>query len=161
MNGVVCVVANVEVTIWNARTPRLERLARLGRGRVFGRVSGHNLVVLAGHNLVRDFLHNLAPVGLTQFAIGTNGTAVADGNTALGTEVLRGAITQYVAGSSTLLLKYFLSTTQLNGSTLREAGLFNAASGPTMFARYVIDPAIVKDNTIAVTFAWNITITSG
>lgn len=146
--GSLGVRANVEIIGWDAH------------GRRIWTQRGHNLVVLAGRNLVRDLLKNEAPAGLTHFALGSGSTAVADGNTALVTEVLRDSITQYTAGSSTLLLKYYLSTTMLNGTTIREAGLFNAASGPTMFARYVLATPIVKDNTIAVTFLWLVTIAS-
>lgn len=153
--------ANVEIVGWNASTPILEELARQGRGEKLWVRRGHNLVVLSGRNLIRSLLIPASGVSaLTYFALGTDNTAVDDDDVALGVEVLRQPIVQYVASASALTLKYFLSSTQLNGTTIREAGLFNASTGPTMFARYVISPAIVKDNTVAVTFGWVITFTS-
>lgn len=151
---------NVIITGWDASTPELEEKARLGTGRRLWTRRGHNLVVEAGRNLIRDLLDGDAVNGITHFALGTSATPVLDTDVALGGEALRDVVTQRISSASVLTIKYFLSSTLLNGTTIREAGLFNAASGPTMFARYLVDPVIVKDNTIAVTFSWVITLAS-
>lgn len=53
---------------------------------------------------------------------------------------------------------YYLGSGSANGNTLGEAGLFNAASGGTMFARVKLSPTIVKTSSIAVTFTWTINL---
>lgn len=152
--------SNVEVTTWDARTPELEELARLGVGKKLKVSRGHNLVVLAGRNLLVKLLAGDTVAGVTHFGLGTSNTPVTDADTALGAQSQRPLATQKLQTASVLTVKYFLPTTLLNGSTLQEAGLFNAASGPTMFARYIIDPPIVKDMSVAVTFVWTITFIS-
>jgi len=62
-----------------------------------------------------------------------------------------------VKSPSALQLKYFLSSTQLNGTTIREAGLF---SDTTLFARYILSPEIVKTSALVFTFSWVITFSS-
>lgn len=148
---------NVEIAAYRAED---EALARRGEATPLWVQRGHNLCVLGGRNLLRDFLRNEAPVGITHFGIGTDATAAADGDVALGNEVLREALTQYVSSPSALTIKYFLSSTRLNGQTLREAGLFNAETGPTLFARYVLSPEIEKDNSLVFTFGWVITFSA-
>jgi hypothetical protein len=127
-------------------------------GRVLSQEKGHNLTVTAGMNLVRDFLANESPVGITHFAIGTGSTAPASTDTALVTELLRDLVTQRIKTSLSLTLKYYLPANQGNGSVLREAGLFNAAAGGTMYARYVLSSPITKNSSIAVVWAWELTL---
>jgi len=119
---------------------------------------GHNLVVAVGRNLLRDFLNDDMNIsGITDFALGSSATAAASTDVALGSETLRNAITQTVKSPSALQLKYFLSSTQLNGTTIREAGLF---SDTTLFARYILSPEIVKTSALVFTFSWVITFSS-
>jgi hypothetical protein len=118
----------------------------------------HNLVTNAGLDLIRDFLDSQAPDGLTHFAVGTDGTAVAAGDTTLGGEVFRDVFTQTTPTAQTLAISYFLGSGDANSNSLAEAGLFNDASAGTMFARVVLSPAIAKTSSIAVTFTWTINL---
>ncbi len=127
-------------------------------GELLHREELHNLVVDSGLNLIRDLLDGDAPAGLTHMAVGTGSTAAAAGNTTLGTEVYRGAVTQRVSTSKTLVVKWFVSSTQANGSTLAEAGIFNAASAGTMFARAVLATTISKSSAITVSLTWTINL---
>jgi hypothetical protein len=138
--------ANVTVCVVDAATRRVLRVERQ-----------HNLVVTTGLNLIRDLLNGDAVAGLTYFAVGTGTTPVASTDTTLAAEVFRDAVTQTIKGTAELTVKYFLPTTQANGNTLAEAGLFNAASVGTMFARVVLAATIVKTSAIEVTFAWDLT----
>jgi hypothetical protein len=128
-----------------------------GVGRMVSRQCGHNLVVLNGRNLIRDLLNGDNVSELTDFAFGTDATAVSDSDAALGAQVLKNSITQTVKSPSALQLKYFLSSTALNGITIREIGLF---SDLALFARYIVSPEIVKTNALVFTFSWVITLTS-
>ncbi len=118
-----------------------------------------NLVVDAGRNLVRDFLANDAPTGLTHIAIGTDATAAAAGDTALGTEVHRAAFTSTpVKNNLELVLRLYVGTGTANGNTITEAGLFNDPSAGTMLARAILSTPIVKTSSIAATFTWTLSL---
>lgn len=118
----------------------------------------HNLVVNAGLNLIRDLLDGDAVAGLTHFAVGTGTTAVSASQTALTTQVFRDAVTSRTSNAQQLVITYYLASGSANGNTLAEAGLFNAASGGTMFARVKLASTIVKTASIAVTFTWTINL---
>lgn len=128
-------------------------------GRVIDRIHQHNLVVTAGRNLIRDLLNNTGPAGLTHIALGTSATAANSAQTELVAEVHRDAITQRLTDVGQLTLTLYVSTTQANGNTLREVGLFNATPAGTMYARVVLASAIIKTSAIAVTFTWTLTFT--
>ena len=137
--------ANVIVTITDAH------------GRLLDQFAQHNLVVTSGLNLLRDLLNNTAPTALTHVALGTGTTAVNTAQTALVTEVYRDVITQRTTGTGQLVVTLYLGTTQGNGNTLAEVGLFNASSSGTMYARVLLASTIAKTSAIAVTFTWTLT----
>jgi hypothetical protein len=119
----------------------------------------HNLAVTSGKNLLRDFLNNDGVDGLTYFAVGTDNTAAASGDTALGTEVFRKLFTQTNKTSGSLNIKTYVGSTEGNGNTLTEAGLFGgAATGATdsgtLYARATFT-GIAKTSAIGVTFDWD------
>lgn len=116
-----------------------------------------NLVVTAGRNLIRDLLTENTDAGLTHFAVGTGSTAAAAGDTALGGEVQRGSITKQATSAGQFIIYYYLPSTAANGSTLTEAGIFNASSGGTMFCRTTY-AGIAKTSSIAVYYTWTINI---
>ena len=129
------------------------------RGHIVEQFEQRNLVVTAGRNLLRDFLNNTAPTGLTHIALGTDATASDATQTALVAEVYRDLITSRATDVGQLTLTLYLGTTQANGNTLREVGLFNAASLGTMYARVPLASSIAKTSAIAVTFTWTLTFT--
>ena len=143
-------LANLTVDVFEVTPAGLK--TRLWRERL------HNLVVDAGLNLIRDFLNGDAPTDLTHFAVGTGSTAAAAGDTALGTEVFRAAVTDRITAAKKLTVKYYLQTVSANGNTLAEGGIFNDPTTGTMFARAVLASTIVKTSSIAVTFTWDITL---
>ncbi|MDM7916446.1 MAG: hypothetical protein QUU85_14475, partial [Candidatus Eisenbacteria bacterium] len=95
-------------------------------GRLLRRSRRHNLVVDTGLALLRDIVAGEAPT-LSHGAVGTDGTAVAAANVALGVEVFRDLISQVTpqGGGSTpygLVIKFVVGSQFANGNTLREAG---------------------------------------
>ena len=138
---------NVHVAVTDAAT-----------GAVLAEQAAHNLVVNDGLNLIRDLLDGDAVAGITHFAVGTGTAAATAGDTALGTEVFRAAVTGRTSNSQQLVVSYYLPSGSANGNTLTEAGLFNAASVGTMFARVKLASSIVKTASIAVTFTWTINL---
>lgn len=123
-------------------------------GRLLERITTHNLVVDAGLSLLAARLEPDAVQGLTHFGVGTSSTAPAAGDTALGAQVHRDVITQYIPGLKKMTVRYYLSTASANGYTLRECGTFNAASGGTMYAR-AAHADIVKTSAKTVTYSWD------
>ncbi len=140
---------NVRIDVWDVLLKKL-----------VGVIERHNLITTAGRNLVRDLINNDAPTGLTHIAIGTGTTPAAAGDTALQTEIHRNTYTQRTESIGLLQLQYYLGTSSLNGNTLTEAGLLNAASAGTLFAR-VVYPGIAKTSSIALTYNWSIQINVG
>jgi hypothetical protein len=138
---------NVTVTVHDAST-----------GEVLGEQRAHNLVVNDGLNLIRDLLEGTATGPITHFALGTDSTPVTASDTALGVEVFRDVLAGTTANAQQLVLSYYLNSADANGNTLSEAGLFNAASAGTMFARVALSPPIAKTAAVAVSFFWTINL---
>lgn len=143
--------ANVRIEVRDAQTDALLEWRAV-----------HNLVVDAGIGQILDRIFNDTTTGpkfITHFAVGTSNAAVTSGQTALTAETFRDALTQVTRLNAVLTVRQFLSSTQANGVTLQEAGIFNASSGGTMLARAVYT-GIAKDATRTVTFIWTFTLTA-
>ena len=93
----------------------------------------------------------------THIGIGTDNTAAATTDTALGAEVDRNAILTDFASGAVATFKAFFSKSEANGNTIAEVGMFDAASGGTMFCRSVLASSIVKDATKSINVTWTIT----
>lgn len=126
-------------------------------GELLERHDEHNLVTLAGCNLIRDLLNETTDSGITHLAVGGQDTAVAASDTQLAGEILRGALTKRSTNDGQLTLQYFLSSTSANGSSIKEAGLFNSGTAGTLFARVVHD-TIAKTSSVTITYTWVISI---
>ena len=126
-------------------------------GELIEEIERGNLVVLSGRNLIRDLIDEVPATGVTHLAVGTGTTAVVSGDTAMETEQFRGALTKRTPSSGSVTWSYYLSSSQANGNDLTEAGLLNAASGGTLFAR-VTHAAITKTSSIAVMYSWTLNI---
>lgn len=118
----------------------------------------HNLVVDTGENHIADQL-SASPGGsaMSHMAIGTGSTAAAFGDTALGTEVDRNALTSRTDSVNVVTYVGNWAAGDGTNAALREAGIFNAGSGGTMLARAVyanIDKQAA--DTLAIT--WTVTI---
>ena len=96
-----------------------------------------NLVVTAGKNWVAGrFKDGSIPDEMSHMAIGSADTAAAAGNTALATELNRIALTTDGGTVSTNTVQYDASWTSAAAAyAIKEAGIFNAATGGTMLAR--------------------------
>lgn len=132
-----------------------------GKGRFIDRLIMPNLVVQTGRNLIRDFLYGDSLTGLTHFALGTGATTPSAANEQLDTEVHRGTFTNRSKEAGKLIVRYFLGTSDANGNTLTEAGLFGngataTADSGTLYARTLLSTSIEKDSSIAITFSWDL-----
>ncbi len=106
-----------------------------------------NTIMTAGRKLVAQLFGGGAVALPTYLAVGTGSTAVAASQTALVTEILRGAVTSRSYSDDTASLAYTVPSGTGVGNTFQEAGLFNAASGGTMFNRVLLTTAYTKTAT--------------
>ncbi|QDP46087.1 MAG: hypothetical protein Tp172DCM1112201_18 [Prokaryotic dsDNA virus sp.] len=114
-----------------------------------------NLVVTAGKGYVADRMANNSTV-IGYMAIGTGSTAAAAGNTALGSESARTALTSTnVSGAVVTYVDTFAAGTGTGAIT--EAGLLTASSGGTMLARTVFS-VVNKGANDAMTITWTVTV---
>ena len=118
-----------------------------------------NLVVTAGKNWVAGrFKDGSIPDEMSHMAIGSADTAAAVGNTALATELNRIVLTTDGGTVSTNTVQYDATWSDSSPAyAIKEAGIFNAASGGTMLARTVF--AIINKGTDdTVSISWTITV---
>lgn len=129
-----------------------------------------NLIVDAG---VQGVASRIAPhdgsinpsTAYNYVALGTGSTAVAAGDIALAAELPAGAnygrlqdsTGQYSESTKKLVLSVTFAPGQATG-TLRESGIFNAATGGNMFARQTFTE-ITKGSDDTLTVTWTITLT--
>lgn len=128
-------------------------------GRILDEIAIHNLVVNSGLDHHRDLIgypsSQIPSFAATPsyFAIGTDATAAAAGQTALGAEILREEITRRYPGTHAIDFYYYLSTSSGNGNTLTEAGLFSLPAGGDAWAR-AIHTAVAKTAAISLSYRW-------
>ena len=118
-----------------------------------------NLVVTAGKQWVAGrFKDGSIPAEMSHMAIGSADTAPAAGNTALATELNRIALTTDGGTVSTNTVQYDASWTSAAAAyAIKEAGIFNAATGGTMLARTTF-AVINKGTDDTVSISWTITV---
>jgi hypothetical protein len=125
------------------------------QGNVKHEVIVPNLVVTAGKNFIADRLKNNTTV-MSHMAIGTGSTAAAAGNTALGSEAGRVALTSSTV--STNSVAYVASFGAGTGTgAITEAGLLNASSSGTLLCRTVFS-VINKGASDTLGITWTVTI---
>lgn len=115
-----------------------------------------NLVVTTGKNFVASRMVGTASNVMSHMAIGSNNTAAAAGDTALGTELGRVALT---SGTATGAVATYTATFPAGTGTgaVVEAGIFNAASAGTMLCRTVF-AVVNKGADDAMSVTWTVTI---
>ena len=85
----------------------------------------------------------------THMAVGTDDTAPAIGDTALGAEVTRKAIQESTTGVSDIILSLYLNSAESNGNSLVEVGLLDAAAAGNLLVRDIFT-AIAKNSSTEV-----------
>jgi hypothetical protein len=117
-----------------------------------------NLVVTAGKNHIADQLSSSpGDAAMSHMAIGTGSTAPAAGNTALGTEIDRNALTSRTDATNVVTYVGDWAAGDGTNSAIAEAGIFNAASVGTMLARATFT-AINKGASDTLKITWTVTI---
>ncbi len=115
-----------------------------------------NLVVDAGKAQIAQRMIDATTAVPTHMAVGTGSTAPAAGNTALGTEIDRNALTSNTRSTNVETLVGTWAAGDATNAAIAEAGIFNAASAGTMTARATFT-AINKGASDTLTITWTIT----
>jgi hypothetical protein len=115
-----------------------------------------NLVVDTGLAYIAGRMKDTSDAAMTHMAVGTDNTAAAAGNTALGSELAIQALTSTTVTTNSVA---YVATYAAGTGTgaLTEAGIFNAASSGTMLCRTVF-AVINKGAADSMTVTWTVTI---
>ena len=95
-----------------------------------------NLVVTTGKNYIASRMKDASATAMSHMAIGTGSTSAAAGNTTLGSEAGRVALTSTTVTNNDVA---YVATFPAGTGTgaLTEAGIFNASSSGTLLCRTV------------------------
>jgi hypothetical protein len=115
-----------------------------------------NLVVSAGITYIASRIKDATATAMSHMAVGTGAVAAAAGNTTLGAESARVALTSTTANATNVV--YVASFPAGTGTAaLTEAGILNAASAGTMLCRTVFS-VINKGANDTMTITWTINL---
>jgi hypothetical protein len=115
-----------------------------------------NLVVTAGKNFVASRMVGTASAIMSHMAVGAGATAAANGDTALGSELGRVALTSGVAAAAVVT---YIATFPAGTATgaITEAGILNSGAGGTMLCRTVFG-VVNKGASDSMTITWTVTV---
>ena len=115
-----------------------------------------NLVVSDGLDFIASRMKDATATAMSHMAIGTGATAAASGDSSLGTEAARQALTSTTVNNNAV--SYVASFAAGSGTgAITEAGVLNAASGGTLLCRTVFS-VVNKGASDSMTITWTITI---
>ena len=115
-----------------------------------------NLVVNSGLNYIASRMKDASTTAMSHMAVGSGAVAPAGGNTALGSELGRVALTSTtVTANAIAYVADFAAGTGTGAIT--EAGIFNAASSGTMLCRSTFG-VVTKSATDSIRITWTITV---
>ena len=125
-------------------------------GKLKQREEVKNLVVDTGLAYIASRMKDATATAMSHMAIGTGSSAAAAGNTALGSEAARQALTSTTVTSNAVA--YVASFAAGTGTgAITEAGILNAASSGTLLCRTVFS-VVNKGASDSMTITWTITI---
>lgn len=114
-----------------------------------------NLVVTTGKAYVASRMKDASATAMSHMAVGTGSTAAAAGDTALGNESARAALTSTtVSGADVVYVGSFGAG--VGTAALTEAAILNASSSGTMLCRTVF-PVINKSSSDSMVVTWTVT----
>jgi len=115
-----------------------------------------NLVVSDGLDFIASRMKDATATAMSHMAIGTGNTAAASGDSSLGTEAARQALTSTTVNNNAV--SYVASFAAGTGTgAITEAGILNAGSGGTLLCRTVFS-VVNKCASDSMTITWTITI---
>lgn len=116
-----------------------------------------NLVVTTGKNFVASRMAGTSSSVMSHMAIGTGTTAAASGDTTIGSESARVALTSTTVNNNDVVyVATFPAGTPSSAAAITEAGLFNSSSAGTMLCRTVFS-VVNKQSADALSITWTVT----
>lgn len=115
-----------------------------------------NLVVTDGKEFVAARMKDATVSAMSHMAIGTGSTAAAAGDTALGSEADRNALTATSVSGAAVTYTCTFAAGEGTGA-ITEAGLFNASSAGDMLCRTVF-AVVNKGASDQMTISWVVTV---
>lgn len=117
----------------------------------------HNLVVDSGLEFICSRMVSSSDAAMSHMGVGSNSSTPTSADSSLQAQVgTRASLDITNASGATVVYRGVFGSSQSVG-TLREAGIFNAASGGTMLCRAVF-PAIEKSSDDTLVIRWTISI---
>ena len=115
-----------------------------------------NLVVTDGKEFVASRMKDTTKAAMSHMAIGTGSTAAAAGDSALGSQADRNALTSTTVSGAAITYVASFGAGEGTGA-ITEAGLFNAASAGDMLCRTVF-AVVNKGSSDSMTITWTVTV---
>ena len=115
-----------------------------------------NLVVTTGKNYIASRMKDASATAMTHMAIGTGSTAAAAGDTALGSEAGRVALTSTTVSTNNIAYVATFAAGTGTGA-ITEAGILNASSSGTLLCRTVFS-VINKAAADTLGITWTVTV---
>ena len=113
-------------------------------------------MVTSGKNFVASRMAGTSSSVMSHMAIGTGSTAAAVGNTTLGSESARVALTSTtVTDNDVVYVATFPANTPSSAAAITEAAILNASSNGTMLCRTVFS-VINKSQSDSLTVTWTV-----
>ena len=116
-----------------------------------------NLIVQVGKNYLAGAVINSVSTPFVAMAIGTGTTAATTADTALQTEVARGAFTSSSVSTNVVSLSNTFAAGTGTGA-ITEAGIFNNSSTGGIMLSHVVFSAVNKGALDTLTINWTITV---
>ena len=138
------ITANVLVEVHDVRTGRLLHSER-----------GSNKVVAAGLAGIALATAGTTSQSPSHLGAGTGTTAITLGDTSLESEVGSRVLLGSTIGSGYVgSFKGMFGSSELNGNTLSNVGLFDAISGGNLLTAYILATTVVKTTSLSLTISW-------
>ena len=116
----------------------------------------NNLVVTDGKEYVASRMKDATATAMSHMAIGSGSTAAAAGDSSLGTELGRVALTSTAVSAAVVTYTATFGAGTGTGA-VTEAGILNASSGGTMLCRTVFS-VVNKGASDSMTITWTVTV---
>jgi hypothetical protein len=115
-----------------------------------------NIVVTTGKGYVASRMKDATATAMSHMGIGTGSTPAVAGDTALGSQSVRSALTSTTVNTNEVTYVATFSAGSGTGA-ITEAGIFNASSSGTMLCRTVFS-VVNKGASDSMTITWTVTV---
>jgi hypothetical protein len=115
-----------------------------------------NLVVTVGKNFVASRMKDATATAMSHMGIGSGSSSAAAGDTALGNQLDRNALTSTTVTNNEVVYSATFAAGEGTGA-VTEAGIFNAATSGTLLCRTVFS-TVNKGAADSLSIQWSVTV---